>query len=393
MPPIPIREFEARLPGLVDLLRRFVELESPTTQKAAVDAFGAAVAEELRRLGAEVERRPQPSVGDILIGRWGPFFPEPHTVPESSREMPGSRGDLLLLTHLDTVHALGTLASFPFAERDGRLFGPGVLDMKASFAMGLIAIGALLEKGAMPQGGITWLCTSDEETSSRAARPLILELAEGHGRILCLEPALPNGALKTHRKGVGVYRLEALGRAAHAGSEPEEGINAILEMAQQALHVSQLADPARGTTVNVGVIQGGTRSNVVPEICRARVDIRVETLQEARRLEEAFQGLRPLTPGARIRVEGGLNRPPMVRTPAIARAFARAREIGAQLGLSLDEGGTGGGSDANFIAHLDKPILDGIGGVGEGAHSDRENVQIRSLVERTALLAALISEW
>ena len=376
MPPIPIREFEPRLPALVELLRRFVELESPTTQKPAVDAFGAAVAEEMKRQGAEVERRPQHSVGDIWIGRWG-----------------AGEGGLLLLTHLDTVHALGTLETFLFAEQDGRLFGPGVLDMKASFAMGLTAIAALREAGSMPAGPITWLCTSDEETSSRASRPLILDLAARHDRIFCLEPALPNGSLKTHRKGVGVFRVEARGRAAHAGAEPEEGINAILEMAQQALRITGFADPAKKTTVNVGVIQGGTRSNVVPETCRVRVDIRVETMEEAERLEQAFQALHPITPGARIQVDGGLNRPPLVRTPAIARAFARAQEIGAQLGLSLTEGGTGGGSDANFIGHLDKPLLDGLGAVGQGAHSDRENVEVRSLVERSALLAALMSEW
>jgi glutamate carboxypeptidase len=297
------------------------------------------------------------------------------------------------MTHLDTVHPLGTLAVFPFSERDGRLFGPGVLDMKASFAIGLTAIAALREAGAMPETSITWLCTSDEETSSRASRPFIERLAASHDRILCLEPALPNGSLKTHRKGVGLYRLEARGRAAHAGSEPEQGVNAILEMAQQALDVAALADAAKGTTVNVGVIQGGTRSNVVPEICRARVDIRVETMEEAERLERAFRALRPRAPGALLQVEGGLNRPPMVRTEAIARAFARAQQIGSQLGLSLQEGGTGGGSDANFIAHLGKPLLDGVGAVGEGAHSDRENVQVRSLVERAALLAGLISAW
>jgi len=376
MPPIPMREFEPRLPGVLEMLRRFVELESPTTQKDAVDAFGEAVAEEMKARGAEVERRPQPAVGDIWIGRWG--------------EGPGG---LLLLTHLDTVHALGTLETFPIAERDGRFFGPGALDMKASFAMGLTAIEALRESGSMPARPLTWLCTSDEETSSRASRPLILELAASHDRTLCLEPALPNGSLKTHRKGVGLFRVEVTGRASHAGAEPEEGINAILEMARQTLRIAGFADPAQKTTVNVGVIQGGTRSNVVPETCRVRVDIRVETLEEAHRLEEAFHGLAPLTPGARIHVEGGLNRPPLVRTPAIAGAFARAQEIGAALGLALTEGGTGGGSDANFIGHLDKPLLDGLGAVGQGAHSDRENVEVRSLIERTAFLAALIQEW
>jgi glutamate carboxypeptidase len=376
MPLISIQSMEGRLPAILELLRRFVEMESPTTEKHAVDAFGAAVAEEMKQLGAEVERSPQDSVGDIWQGCWG-----------------RGKGGLLLLTHLDTVHPLGTLGRFPFAERDGRVFGPGVLDMKASFVIGLAAIAALRDAGAMPEGRITWLCTSDEETSSRAARPIIEQLAESHDRILCLEPALPDGSLKTHRKGVGLYRLEARGRAAHAGAEPEKGLNAILEMAQQALAVAALADTAKGTTVNVGVIQGGTRSNVVPEFCRARVDIRVETAEEAERLEQAFHGLRPRTPGVALQVEGGLNRPPMVRTEAIARAFARAREIGSQLGLSLQEGGTGGGSDANFIAHLGKPLLDGVGAVGEGAHSDRENVEECSLVERAALLAGLISEW
>jgi glutamate carboxypeptidase len=376
MTSVSIRAIESRLEAIVQLLRRFVEIESPTTEKAAVDAFGSVVAEEMRRLGAEVERKPQASVGDIWVGSWG-----------------GGDGGLLLMTHLDTVHSIGTLARFPFAERDGRIYGPGALDMKASFAMGLTAIAALQEAGSMPRHRITWLCTSDEETSSRAARPIIEELAASHDRILCLEPALPNGSLKTHRKGVGVFRLEARGRAAHAGSEPEQGINAILEAAQQALAVAALADPAQGTTVNVGVIQGGTRSNVVPESCRLRVDIRVETIEEARRLEAAFGALRPRTPGATLEVEGGLNRPPLVRTEAIARAFGRAREIGAALGLDLHEGGTGGGSDANFIAHLGKPLLDGVGAVGEGAHSDRENVQARSLVERTALLAGLIGDW
>jgi glutamate carboxypeptidase len=376
MPLISVRAMEGRLPLILELLRRFVEIESPTTEKRAVDEFGAAVAEEMKRLGAEVERYPQDTVGDIWEGRWG-----------------RGEGGLLLLTHLDTVHPLGTLARFPFAERDGRVFGPGVLDMKASFAIGVAAISALRDAGAMPEAPITWLCTSDEETSSRASRPIIERLAGSHDRALCLEPALPNGSLKTHRKGVGLYRLEARGRAAHAGSEPEQGINAILEMAQQALAVAALADSVRGTTVNVGVIQGGTRSNVVPEICRARVDIRVETTEEAERLERAFRALRPRTAGVVLQVEGGLNRPPLVRTEAIARAFARAREIGSQLGLSLQEGGTGGGSDANFIAHLGKPLLDGVGAVGEGAHSDRENVEVRSLVERAALLAGLIREW
>lgn len=376
MTPLPTAEFDQRLSEMIQLLQRLVELESPSTEKGAVDALGAFVAERLQQCGAAVERVPQSKVGDHWIARWG-------------SDDPG----ILLLAHLDTVHPLGTLARQPFRDDGERLFGPGVLDMKASLAMALTALQALREAGPGLSRQVTLLCTSDEEIGSRTSRPLIERLGAEHQVVLVLEPALPKGALKTERKGVGVYRIEVRGRAAHAGANPEEGVNAVVEMAHQVLRLTALADPDQGTTINVGVVHGGTRSNVVPDLCRARLDVRVRTPEEAARVDAAMRTLSPVLPGASILVEGGLNRPPMPRTPAIAQAFARARAIAAQIGISLSEGSTGGASDANFLAALNRPLLDGLGAVGDQAHSEREYVLRRSLSQRAALLAALLSEW
>ncbi|MEW6568025.1 MAG: M20 family metallopeptidase [Chloroflexota bacterium] len=376
MAPLPVTEFERRLPELLRLLQALVELESPSTEKAAVDALGAFLAARLAEAGAAVERIPQSKAGDHWLARWGS----------------GSPG-VLLLTHLDTVHPLGTLAHIPYRDDGERVFGPGVLDMKASLAMAVTAMEALCQSGTGLRRRVTLLCSSDEETGSRTSRPLIEQLGSEHEAIFTLEPALPNGALKTERKGVGLYRIEVQGRAAHAGANPEDGVNAVVEMAHQILRLSALADPAQGTTINVGVVHGGTRSNVVPESCQARLDLRVQTPEEAARVEAAIHALSPVLPGASVSVEGGINRPPMTRSPVIAQAFERAKSIAATIGLSLTEGSTGGASDANFLAGLNRPLLDGLGAVGDQAHSEREFVVRRSLPERTALLAALISEW
>lgn len=376
MPPLPLTDFTPRLPAMVADLRALVEHESPSGDKAALDRLGERSAARLTALGAAVRRHPQVEAGDHWQAVWG-----------------GGDGGILLLVHLDTVYPVGTLAGFPWSESDGWLHGPGTLDMKASLVMALHAVEALQAAGRMPSRRITLLCTSDEETGSRSSRALIERLAAQHEGVLCLEPALSDGALKTWRKGVGIFRLEAIGRAAHAGADPDDGVNAILEMAHQALRIQGLADRQQGTTLNVGVIQGGTRSNVVPESCRLRVDLRALTTEEAGRVEAALNGLQPVLPGARLRVEGGLNRPPMPRTPVIAASFERARALGAALGLDLAEGGTGGGSDANFVAGLGRPLLDGLGAVGEGAHSERERVRAASLPERCALLAALLTDW
>ena len=375
MPPLPVARFENDLPEIIRLLRKLVEQESPTTEKSAVDTLGALIAGEMRSLGAEVRRYPQTEAGDHWLGDWGE-----------------GTGGLLLLAHMDTVYPLGTLETMPWREEAGFLHGPGVLDMKAGIAIALTAIRHLRASGRMPTTRISLLCTSDEETGSHTSRALIESLAAGRSLVLCLEPALPDGSLKTWRKGTLDFRLEARGVSAHAGADPDRGVNAIAEMAHQIPLVLEQADLGLGTTLNLGVIRGGTRTNVVPEHCTLLVDGRAKTIAEGDRLIRSLKALKPILPGAELRVEAAWNRPPMERTPQIAASYEKAKALAASLGLPLGEGGTGGASDANFVAPLGVPVLDGLGGVGEGPHSPGERVLARSLAERAALLAALLTE-
>ncbi|HKZ56025.1 MAG TPA: M20 family metallopeptidase [Anaerolineales bacterium] len=390
MQPIPISEFKRRLPDQLSLLRTLVEMESPTTDKPALDAVGRFVAEQMAQRGAKVSAYPQARAGDHWLGTW-----EPSAASGDADRLAGSekKGAILLLTHLDTVYPTGTLARMPCYEEDGRLYGPGVLDMKSGVAIALIALETLRAVGRQAPRPVRLLCTSDEETGSYSSRELIEGLAREHELVLCLEPGLPDGALKTWRKGIGDFRLEASGRSAHAGNIPQEGVNAILEMAFQLQRLAALADDGAGTTMNVGRIEGGTRTNVVPDACVARLEFRVLDRAEQERVQSALDRLTPILEGAQVRLEGGWNRPPMPRTPGMIAAFERAKGIAAGLGLELKEGGTGGGSDANFVAPLGVPVIDGLGAVGKGAHSEREHILLASLPKRTALLAALLTEW
>jgi len=374
-----IQDFSARNAELVALLTRLVEIESPTTDKAAVDRVGALVAGELRQLGAEVTVHERADAGNHITGRWDP----------TGQDKIG----ILVMCHMDTVYSLGTLARQPCHQMDGRLMGPGTMDMKGSIAMLLTALRAFREAGAWPARPITALFTSDEETGSDTSRELIESLARRAELVLCLEPCLPDGSLKTWRKGVGDFEITVSGKAAHAGADHERGRNAIEELAQQIIAIQKLTDYKQGTTVNVGVVRGGTRSNVVPEHAWAHVDLRVMTATEGDRVTQWMHQLKPVMPGTTITVVGGLNRPPMPRDERMAATFARASAIASRLGMAVSEGGTGGGSDANFVAPLGVPVLDGLGALGNGAHSEREHVHIASLPERTALLAALLSEW
>jgi len=376
MTAIPVSYFVERTEAMLKTLDRFVEIESPSTDKIAVDRFGAAVAEELRTLGAAVETDSQVAAGDHLIGRFG-----------------NGRDGFLILCHLDTVHPIGALAENPVRAQGGKFYGPGAIDMKGSIAQTLFAIRALIENDRLPKRPITALFTSDEEIGSGTSRKLIETLGAQAKLALCMEPALADGSLKTWRKGIGGFRVTARGRSTHAGVDHENGVNAVEEMAHQILTLQKLTDYERGTTVNVGVVAGGTRSNVVPNECRIDVDLRAMTPADADHACAAITGLKPSNPKAAVTVTGGMNRPPMPRTENIARAFTVAQRIGAELGLSFGEGGTGGGSDANFIAPLGVPVLDGLGPIGNGAHSEREHVLIKSLPERTALLAGILSEW
>jgi glutamate carboxypeptidase len=367
------------LPDALVLLKRLVEIESPSTDKAAVDRCSSFVETTFRKLGLTLQRMPTPSAGDQLYADW-----------------PGrdtQAGRILLLIHLDTVWPTGTLARMPIREEGGRLYGPGAYDMKASVAITWLAVRTLLNLERLPRRSIGVLFTSDEEIGSNASVELIRSEARHSDLVLVMEPALPGGEIKTARKGVGDFKVIAHGRSSHAGGNHERGVNAIQELAHHILALQQLTNYALGTTVNVGVIRGGTRSNVVPDRAEMAVDFRVGTMAEAERITAAFQALRPVQPEAHLEVIGGLNRPPMERSATMIATFEKARRIASTIGLDLKEGSTGGGSDGNFTAALGIPTLDGLGALGDGAHALHEHVVIDSLAERAALLAALWTEW
>ena len=361
---------------MVAHLTQLVETDSPSDHKPSLDRLAAILAEHASAVGARAEVLHQNVAGDFVHARWG-----------------DGAGGTLLLCHMDTVWDLGTLAERPVRVEEGRLYGPGAYDMKGGIVNALWALRALRELKLMPSRRVTLLITSDEETGSEASRPLIEAEAIAHEVVFVLEPAHPpRASLKTWRKGVGGYRVTVTGRAAHAGAAHDEGINAIAELARHVLAIEALTDYAAGTTVNVGVIRGGTRSNVVPEQAWAEVDFRVMDMIEAARVDAVMRGLKPQRDGIKLEVVGGLNRPPMVRTPAIAALYARAEAIAAELGFPISETGTGGGSDGNFTAALGLPTLDGLGVVGDGGHALHEHVILSSLPERAALLAGMIRE-
>jgi len=309
--------------------------------------------------------------------------------------LPGEEkdGQILVLGHADTVWPLGTLRTMPFREADGRLWGPGVLDMKAGLAFCLFAARAIRDLDVAVRRKVVLLVVSDEEVGSHSSRALTEAEARRSDCVLVLEPGTGlAGKLKTARKGVGQYTIVVEGKASHAGVDFENGASAIVEAARQVVAVAAFTDLARGTTVNPGVIQGGTRTNVIAAEARVEVDVRVARLSDAEELDRKFRALRPVDRRCRIRIEGGLNRPPMERTPEIAALFQKAQGIAAAMGVALEESATGGGSDGNFTAALGVPTLDGLGAVGEGAHATNESVMVNRIADRVALLAGLLSD-
>jgi glutamate carboxypeptidase len=361
-------------------LRELVETESPSDDKAAVDSAVALVSGWAEELGGRVKRHRQREFGDVLELRFGPVR--------------SSRKPILLLGHLDTVWALGTLKSMPWREEGGRIFGPGVLDMKAGVVMALAAVRALNEAGARgPMGArrpVTLLLNSDEEVGSPVSRAVTERLAQACEAVLVLEPA-QGLACKTARKGVGDYRLEVTGVAAHSGVDFGRGHSAVLELARLLEKVAAFTDLGIGRTVNPGVIGGGTRSNVIAQHAWAEVDVRIARAADAAKLERLFRSLKCEDPACSLTVSGGVNRPPMERKPGTVALYKQARKLAAEIGFTLDEAATGGGSDGNFTAALDIPTLDGLGAVGEGAHAVHESIVVEHLIPRTALLAALLA--
>lgn len=373
------------VPEMIAFLKKLVEAESPSTDKVAVDRVGAIIADEARRLGADVEIVPVKEAGDHVIARFK--LSRAADVVEAQ-----AKGDILLLCHMDTVFPLGTLEKMPYRKADSKIFGPGVLDMKSGIVISLGAIEELKNTGGLNRP-VTLLCTSDEETGSLTSEVLIKELAQQSDLVLVMESALLDGSLKTWRKGVGEFWVRVKGRAAHAGGAHEEGRNAIEEMSHLVLAIQKLTNYSRGTTLNVGVMHGGTVSNVVPEEAVAQVDVRILQSGEWERVEAEMRALRPVLDGTSLEITGGLNRPPMPFDETMKSTFEKAKSIAQNIGIELKAGGTGGGSDANFVAPLGIPVLDGLGAIGEGLHSEREYIFTDSLHERAKLLAALIRNW
>lgn len=359
--------------AMLACLRRAVEIESPTNSRRDVDRMAKFFAGEFRKLGGKVRLLPHRTAGSALLGEfWGSRTGRP----------------LLVLGHLDTVWDVGTLRRMPFRVRGGRAYGPGIFDMKAGIVLGLWAVRALRRLDLAPARPVRFLLNADEETSTFAFRKVIEREGRRSRAVLVAEPALGT-ALKTARKGVGEFRLTVYGRSAHAGVNPAAGVNAIAELARQLLRVESFARPRQGLTLNVGVVEGGTRSNVVPERATAQIDVRIPRAQDAAWIERKMRSLKPIHPEACLRVEGGVGRPPLEHKMA-RELFRQARALGRKLGMNLEEASTGGGSDGNFTAALGVPTLDGLGAVGGGAHALDEHIVIRELPRRAALLAALM---
>ena len=355
-------------------LKRLIELESPTSYKPAVDQLGRVLAEELRELGGEVEVIPKAEVGDVLRARWNP-----------------GPGGVVILSHMDTVWDVGTVAGRPTRVEGDRIYGVGSMDMKGGIVIALWALRALRALDLFPEQPISYLLNSDEETGSLHSAGEIEAEALSHNVVFVTEPP-QGGAYKTQRKGVSHFTITARGKAAHSGADHASGVNAIEEIAHQVLAVEAMTNYDIGTTANVGVISGGTRPNVVPAEASIHINVRAWTKANQQAIYDQMMNLQAVNPKAEITVEGGMGVPPFERTPEIAALFKQAQGLAAEMGIALEEGRTGGGSDGNKTAALGVPTLDGMGIVGEGGHAITEYGEISSMPERAAIMAAMLRE-
>jgi glutamate carboxypeptidase len=372
-----LRHFTARQEELLAGVRALVEAESPTRDAAANTAIIAKLKTRFDAIGAtttlhETER------GTHLLSRMT-FGPSPHG------------GAVLLLGHVDTVWPHGTLIRSPFRVENGRAFGPGIFDMKSGVEVTVAALEAIHDLQLQPWGEIRVLLSCDEESGSTTSRELIKSEAAGCAAVFVLEPSLPGGKVKTSRKGIANFEVIARGIPAHAGLDPEKGVSAISELAHHILALNALNDPEQGISVNVGVISGGTLSNVVAAEARAEVDLRFRTIAQGEDISRRIRSMQPVQNGAQIEIRGGINRPPLERTAAVAALFHRARSIAFHLGLDLGEGASGGASDGNFTAAQGIPTLDGLGVEGDGAHAAHEHILVADLPRRAALITTLLT--
>ena len=368
-----VREYHREI---VSTLRQLVEKESFTTDKQGVDELGHWISTKAEEVGMKYRVFPQSTVGDHILAELGQC-----------------QEQVLILCHSDTVWPPGTIKHLPFRVEANRAFGPGVLDMKAGLTIAFHAIKALRDLGLQPKRKVKILFTTDEETDSSTSRAIIEKESERSKYVFCLEPAFgKHGALKTARKGAGWFDVRIFGRAAHAGNDPENGISASEELAHQIIRLHRLNNTETGTTVTVGIAKSGTVRNQIAAYGEAWVDVRVVTHEEGGKVTRTILGLKPVLPGAKVEVTGRIEQPPMPRTEERAKLFSKVRDIALGLDMNLQEASVGGGSDAQFAAALGVPVLDGLGGVGEGPHSESEYVFVDSLYQRTALLASLLTE-
>ena len=371
-----LQHFTERRGAIVETIRQMVEIESPSDNKQAVDRLSRWLAQKFEALGGHSKFHRATDFGDHL-----------------QVDFPGkdSRKPVLLLGHLDTVYPLGTLAKMPCHISNGRLFGPGAYDMKSGIASMLYAIDALRDQSGELPRSTTVLLVSDEEVGSDSSCRITEELAKRSAAVLVLEPSYgPKGALKTARKGVGEYLLKVTGKSAHAGLDFDKGQSAIVELARQVDRISRFSDLKRGLTVNVGLVRGGTRVNVIPGEASASIDVRIVSAADAAAIDRKLHSLKSVNRHCKLEVTGGVDRPPMERKGGVVALYRHAVELAKQVGWKLEEAAVGGGSDGNLTAALGIPTLDGLGAVGEGAHAPHESIIIAELPKRTALLAALI---
>ena len=371
-----LQYFEDKRDLMIDELKVLIEQESPSNNKAAVDALGMLLKSQFEAMGASVEVHPREDVGDILLATW-------------QAEAMGK--PILIVSHMDTVFPLGSLEHMPIhVDDDGRLYGPGAVDMKGGIVVAMNAVAGLRALNALPDRPIYYMVTSDEEIGSTASRDLIEEMAKQSDLVLITEPPTKDGALKTWRKGTARYELAIEGKASHAGNEPELGVNSIIEFAQHALEINKLNDLKNGTSVSVTVVEGGTATNVIPAKTVAQIDVRVMTISAFNKVHEALMDRMSYIPGSKVTIEQKSARPPMERD---GEAFGRVREIAENVGITVREDGAGGGSDGNFTAALGIPTIDGLGAEGTGLHASHEHVLVNSLTKKAALIAAIIRDW
>jgi glutamate carboxypeptidase len=370
--------YAARREAILQSIRELVERETKSREESRLNEIASFVSGQLREIGGQVKLIPQNGYGTHLRAR----FDFGHDRMEHG---------VLVVGHLDTVWPVGSLERLPFrVTPEGRAHGPGIFDMKSGVAILVESLRTIVSQRLATKRPVTLLLTCDEEIGSRTSRPLIEEDAKNAAAALILEPPISGGVVKTGRKGIGTFTVRALGRAAHAGLDPEKGVNAIVELAHQTLRLSALNDYGRGVTVSVGLVEGGSALNVVPACASAKVDVRFWTPEDGENLIAAIRGLTPVTAGAKIEVSGGINRPPMPRSEKNIALYEHARDLAAELGFELKDEVVGGGSDGNFIAAMGVPTLDGLGVDGAGAHAEHEHIVIDDIPRRAALLTRLM---